>query len=131
MAQNYSAVLWNGFKKSYDKWMLIAIIFLVACLVVMQLIFRPNITIETLILRTSSISAFAILHFILIIGPLCRLNPKFLPLLYNRRHLGVTMFIFAGIHGIFGIVQFHSLGDIHPLLSIFKSNVKYGEIKNL
>ena len=32
---------------------------------------------------------------ILSIGPLARLDRRFLPLLYNRRHLGVTMFVLA------------------------------------
>jgi len=36
-----------------------------------------------------------LLHIILSIGPLCRLDSRFLPLLYNRRHLGVTMFLLS------------------------------------
>ena len=38
------------------------------------------------------------------------------------------MFVIAAVHSVFGIIQFHSLGDVHPLLSIFKSNLKYREI---
>ncbi|MBA4057232.1 MAG: (2Fe-2S)-binding protein, partial [Marivirga sp.] len=65
---------------------------------------------------------------ILAIGPLARLNSVFLPLLYNRRHLGVTMFFIGAIHGIFSIIQFHSLGNINPILSVFQSNVHYNSI---
>ena len=38
------------------------------------------------------------------------------------------MFIFAAIHGIFSIIQFHALGNINPLASVFLSNTKYAEI---
>jgi sulfoxide reductase heme-binding subunit YedZ len=69
-----------------------------------------------------------LLHLILMIGPLTRLNTVFLPLLYNRRHLGVTMFCMAAVHGILSIVQFHSLGNISPILSVFLSNTHYGSL---
>ena len=39
--------------------------------------------------RASAPRALLLLHVILCIGPLCRLDRRFLPLLYNRRHLGV------------------------------------------
>ena len=65
---------------------------------------------------------------ILAIGPLARLDRRFLPLLYNRRHLGVTMFIVALGHAVFGIVQFHALGDVNPLVSLLVSNTRYESV---
>jgi hypothetical protein len=47
----------------------------------------PYATAKTLIIRAAGSAAFLLLHIVLCIGPLCRLDPKFLPLLYNRRHL--------------------------------------------
>ncbi len=79
----------------------------------------PYATAETLILRGCAVSAFLLLHVILCIGPLARLDARFLPLLYNRRHLGVTMFLLALVHGVFSVVQFHALGDENPLVSVF------------
>ena len=38
------------------------------------------------------------------------------------------MFLLALIHGVFAIIQFHSLGDTNAFLSIFTSNQKYNEI---
>ncbi len=66
----------------------------------------------------------------LCIGPLCRLDSRFLPLLYNRRHLGVVTFLLGLIHGTFGIVQFHSLGDKNPLVSLFISNQDFASLRN-
>lgn len=125
MSNTYTFISWNPFKKSYDKIMLLGIGLIVISFVGLQLTFDSQITLETLIIRTTSLTAIFLLHFILIIGPLCRLNKSFLPLLYNRRHLGVTMFLFAAIHSIFSIIQFHALGDINPLASVFLSNIKY------
>jgi nitrite reductase/ring-hydroxylating ferredoxin subunit/DMSO/TMAO reductase YedYZ heme-binding membrane subunit len=69
-----------------------------------------------------------LLHIILSIGPLCRLNRRFLPLLYNRRHMGVTMFILALVHGTFSIIQFHALGNINPIVSVLVSNSQFSSL---
>ena len=77
------------------------------------------------LIRSTSTLALLLLHFILSIGPLCRINKKFLPLLYNRRHLGVTMFTIALVHGSFSIFQFHALGNTNPFVSLFTSNTAF------
>ena len=87
------------------------------------LVFNSETSIETLVIRTFGSLAIIMLHIILVIGPLARLNTNFIPLLYKRRHLGVSMFIAALIHGGFSIFQFHALGDVNPIYSIFTSNM--------
>jgi nitrite reductase/ring-hydroxylating ferredoxin subunit/DMSO/TMAO reductase YedYZ heme-binding membrane subunit len=128
MSVKYTSVLWNKQKKIYDRilWLGIGLFMLVD--VALQLVLNPDITAETLIIRASGLSAIILLHLILIIGPLCRINPSFLPLLYNRRHAGVSMFLLAAVHGIFSIIQFHALGDINAIASVFLSNQQYGSI---
>ncbi len=130
MSNTYSPVLWNRQKKIYDRVMLGLMAFYLIVFIGLQLVFYPQITIETLIIRATGTLAFLMLHIILCIGPLCRLNPLFLPLLYNRRHLGVTMFFIAFIHGIFNIIQFHALGNADPLVSLFTANTHYNSFVN-
>jgi len=77
---------------------------------------------ETLIIWSFGILALILLHIILSIGPLARLDKRFLILLYNRRHLGVTMFFVAFIHGLYNILNFHTLGNENPIRSLFVSN---------
>jgi nitrite reductase/ring-hydroxylating ferredoxin subunit/DMSO/TMAO reductase YedYZ heme-binding membrane subunit len=89
---------------------------------------NPTATAETLLIRAFGTGAFLLLNVVLCIGPLARLDPRFLPLLYNRRHLGVTTFLMALAHGGFGIFQFHSLGNVNPLVSLFISNPRYGSV---
>jgi nitrite reductase/ring-hydroxylating ferredoxin subunit/DMSO/TMAO reductase YedYZ heme-binding membrane subunit len=128
MSTSYQAVGWNRQKKIYD-WLIFG--FCVLYLLIfcgLTLLFNPQVTFETLLIRSSSTLAVLLLHIILSIGPLCRISKKFLPLLYNRRHLGVTMFCVALVHGGFGILQFHTLGNTGPLLSLFTSNTRYGSL---
>jgi sulfoxide reductase heme-binding subunit YedZ len=128
MAVSYQAVLWNKQKKVYDRLLWLGIFLIMACFAVFEFIFHPTITVETLIIRATAFTAIILLHIILMIGPLCRLDTRFLPLLYNRRHMGVSMFLIAAIHGIFSIIQFHMLGDTNALLSVFTSNQNYQAI---
>ncbi len=46
-------------------------------------------------------------------------------MLYNRRHLGVTMFCIAAVHGSFSLIQFHALGNVNPFISLFTSNTNF------
>lgn len=125
MSASYVAVGWNRQKKLYD-WLIAA--FCIGFLVLfatLNFVFVENITIETLIIRSFSSLALLLLHVILAIGPLTRLNKKFMPLLYNRRHLGVTMFTVALIHGAYSINWFHGASNTNPLVSLFISNTNY------
>jgi methionine sulfoxide reductase heme-binding subunit len=125
MSASYTAVGWNRQKKIYD-WLIALFCFLYLSLFIsFNLIFNEQVTFETLLLRSTSTLAVLLLHAILAIGPLCRLDKRFLPLLYNRRHLGVTMFTLALVHGSFAIFQFHALSNTNPFVSIFTSNTNY------
>lgn len=128
MSVSYSAVGWNRQKKIYD-WLIFA--FCISYLVIfisLNLLFNEQVTFETLLIRSTSTLAVLLLHVILSIGPLCRLNKKFLPLLYNRRHLGVTMFCISLVHGSFSLFQFHGLGNVNPFVSLFTSNTQFNSI---
>jgi len=128
MGASYQAVGWNRQKKLYD-WLIFGFCSLyLATFIVLTAVFNPDYTFETVLIRSTSTLALLLLHIILSIGPLARINKKFLPLLYNRRHLGVTMFTIAAIHGGFSIFQFHALGNVGPLVSLFTSNTAYGSL---
>jgi nitrite reductase/ring-hydroxylating ferredoxin subunit/DMSO/TMAO reductase YedYZ heme-binding membrane subunit len=126
MSVQYQAVGWNRQKRIYDITLAGSVAVYLAVFIGAGSVVHPNATAETLIIRAFGTAAFLLLNVILAIGPLCRLNPRFLPLLYNRRHLGVTAFVLALVHGGFSIFQFHALGDTNPLVSVFLSNPRYG-----
>lgn len=128
MSVNYRVIQWTRHKMVYDILILVLVISLLAISVAVSLSLYPEITVETMIIRSTALTAMILLHIILSIGPLARLHPAFLVLLYNRRHLGVTMFIVAAVHAVFSILQFHSLGNVNPIRSLFSSNVHYDSL---
>jgi sulfoxide reductase heme-binding subunit YedZ len=130
MGLDYQLVLWNTYKKTYDKIIVGSMLLYIILFAAITLIFNSDTSIETLVTRAFGSLAIIMLHIILVIGPLARLNTSFLPILYNRRHLGVSMFIAALIHGGFSIFQFHALGDVNPIYSVFTSNMDYGSLTN-
>ncbi|MFN7924375.1 MAG: ferric reductase-like transmembrane domain-containing protein [Bryobacteraceae bacterium] len=129
MSVQYKAVYWNREKKIYDAVLAGSVVWYLALFVGIGAIRDPNVTIETLLIRGFGTAALLLLHVILCIGPLARLDERFLPLLYNRRHLGVTMFLLALVHGVFSVVQFHALGDENPIVSVFTSNARYDSLR--
>ncbi|MBI4910778.1 MAG: ferric reductase-like transmembrane domain-containing protein [Acidobacteria bacterium] len=128
MSVQYQAVQWNPQKKAYDLTLLACVVLYLGLFVGVGAVIHPNATAETLLIRGLGTGAFLLLHVILSIGPLCRLDTRFLPLLYNRRHLGVTMFLLALAHGAFSLIQFHALGNVNPLESLFTSNTRYDSL---
>ncbi len=128
MSVQYQAVGWNRQKRIYDVVLAVSLVAYLALFVGVGSLIHAQATIETLLIRGFGTAALLLLHVVLAIGPLCRLQPRFLPLLYHRRHLGVATFILGLAHGAFAIVQFHALGNVNPLVSVFISNRNYGSL---
>lgn len=128
MSVQYGAISWNRQKKVYDIVLVSLLVLYIAVFVGVGAWLNPTATAETLLIRAFGTCAFLLLNVVLSIGPLARLDRRFLPLLYNRRHLGVTTFLLGLAHGGFGLVQFHALGNVNPLVSLFVSNPRYGSI---
>src|SRR5258705_99600 len=131
MGVNYIAVQWNRQKKLYDAVLVGGVAaYLVIFSVLTKLMF-PRVTDEIMLIRAFGSGAFVLLHIILCIGPRGRLNPRLLPLLYNRRHAGVTCFLLGLIHAVLVIVTYHAGSDTNPILSIFVSSPLNGSVSGV
>ncbi len=128
MSHTHRAVSWTPFKRAYDAVLALALAVFLALFVGLGSSFYPNATLETLLIRSLGLAALLLLHVTLAIGPLCRLSPRFLPLLYNRRHLGVATFLVALAHGGFALFQFHALGNANPLVSVLSANPRWDSL---
>src|SRR6185437_4214063 len=128
MSVQYGAISWNRQKRVYDVALVSLLALYIAVFVGLGAWWNPNATAETLLIRALGTAAFLLLNLVLCIGPLSRLDRRFLPLLYNRRHLGVATFLLGLAHGGFGLIQFHALGNVNPLVSLFISNPRYGSV---
>lgn len=118
MSSHFQAVNWNRQKYIYDGLATGGVLLFVTLFAGVTLAREPDVTAETILIRGLGLAAIVLLHLILCIGPLCRLDPRFLPLLYNRRHLGVLMCVLALGHAGFAVIQFHALGVQPALVSL-------------
>ena len=128
MSAGYRAVAWTPHKKLYDSILAGGVVLYLSLFVGVGLALDRETTIETQLIRGLGTCALLLLHVTLAIGPLARLDRRFLPLLYNRRHLGVATFLIGLAHGSFSIVQFHGGGDAHPLVSLLLANPRYDSV---
>ena len=134
MSHGYVPVQWNRNKIVYDicLWLGIAL-YLIVFMVISNVTHSGTEALSpmTLLIRAFGSLALILLVLILCIGPMARLNKRLLPLLYNRRHLGVSMFIVALVHGILVTIWYHGFGVINPIESIFTSPGSFKTISDV
>ena len=128
MSHQYAAIGWNAQKRAYDLVLAGGVTLYLAVFLGLSSWLQPTATAETLLIRGFGSCAFLLLNVVLCIGPLCRLDSRFLPLLYNRRHLGVTTFLLGLFHGALSLFQFHALGDSDPFVSLFTANRNFSSL---
>jgi nitrite reductase/ring-hydroxylating ferredoxin subunit/DMSO/TMAO reductase YedYZ heme-binding membrane subunit len=104
MSAGFRAVHWNGAKVRYDAIVLAALAaWIIGYHVVVGLARPPGDRLAWVDIRIHAFgtAAFLMVTAALAIGPLARLDPRFLPALHNRRHLGVLTFLTALLHALF------------------------------
>ncbi|MEM8835505.1 MAG: ferric reductase-like transmembrane domain-containing protein [Planctomycetota bacterium] len=121
MSLTYRAVNWNPHKKRYDLILTIGVLAYIVGFVVLGTALAPPdraVSPPILIMRAAGTCAIVLLHVILLIGPLARLDTRFAPLLYNRRHLGVTFFLVCFVHAFVAIGFYGAFGPRNPVLAV-------------
>jgi nitrite reductase/ring-hydroxylating ferredoxin subunit/DMSO/TMAO reductase YedYZ heme-binding membrane subunit len=101
MSVGFRAVQWNRAKLVYDGIVVAGALAAIVLWVILSFHWYPPKDLPEAIdawLRATGAAAFLMLTVILCIGPLARLSPRFLPLLYNRRHFGVLTFLVVVVH---------------------------------
>ncbi len=72
--------------------------------------------------------AFLLLTVILSIGPLVRLDPRFAPLLYNRRHLGVMTAAVAATHADAALDWYFSFSPYDRFEMLLRGNTSFQQV---
>ncbi len=124
-------VNWNRRKQIYDACVWAGIVaYLALFIAVSNALYTGADAISTPIvaMRALATCAFIMLTFILCIGPLARIDRRFLPLLYNRRHFGVSLFVVALLHAALAVYWYHSFGVVNPVVSVFISGGDYRSV---
>ena len=128
MSVRYTWVQWNKHKRVYDGVLLLGVVLFIAGYIAATVASTPEgqaVSPPILIIRATGACAIVMLHLILAIGPLARLYPnQFAPLLYNRRHLGVTMFVVALIHAGLQTLWYGGFGKVDPLTAMLSMNTR-------
>lgn len=131
MSAAYKTVGWNRTKLIYDAFLLLgAVAYILIFLRLAPMISDPLRSVDGAILKMRAFGslAFIMLTIILAIGPLARLDTRFMPLLYNRRHFGVLTAVIAMSHAIFVTDWYFAFSPTPKLLALFTSNTAFDRI---
>lgn len=131
MSHGYVGISWTPFKKRFDVWMLAGMAAYLVAFVLGSSLAAPvgeSFTPAQILIRATGTLALLQLCFLLCIGPLARLTPRFKPFLYNRRHLGVATFVVALVHSVVVVVWYHGFGELNPFVSLLVSNSRSGSL---
>ena len=130
MSARYKPVGWNRSKMLYDAALLAG----VAAYLLVYLWLGPRLQRVTLppdgptmAMKAYGSCAFLLLTLVLCIGPLARLDRRFLPLLYNRRHFGVMTCAVAFGHAAAVLDWYFAFSAVPPTLAVLGADAAYGQ----
>lgn len=133
MSVAYRPVGWNANKLFYDAAL--------ACVVCLYLVLfmhfaRSGSAVQpfddpTIEMRAFGTCAFLMLSVILCIGPLARLDDRFLPLLYNRRHFGVATCVVAFMHARHVLAWYFAFSSVDPYAALLSSNTSFSHVAGI
>jgi len=127
----YTPVQWNPNKWVYDAFLIAGAgiylwVFINAAPEALdhELAITPNINNA----RAFGSCAFLMLSVILCLGPLAKLDTRFLPLLYNRRHFGVLTSLVALTHLNFVLDWYYAFSPTPKLEGLLTANTSFDRL---
>ncbi len=131
MSLAYKPVLWNRNKLIYDAFLVVAVVAYLLLFIQIAPALSPSVAaIDPPILRMRAFGscAFLLLTIVLAIGPLARIDTRFLPLLYNRRHFGVITAVVAGTHAMAVLDWYFAFAPLSRVEGLLTANTSYGQV---
>ncbi|MEM9872025.1 MAG: Rieske 2Fe-2S domain-containing protein [Pseudomonadota bacterium] len=131
MSVKYTPVQWNANKWFYDAIMLVgvaAFLWIFLYLTPEALAHERPINPQIHNARAFGACAFVMLTVILCIGPLARLDKRFLPLLYNRRHFGVMTTFVALTHSGYILNWYFNFSSSDKVVGLLYANISFGQL---
>jgi len=132
MSARYEPVGWNLSKIIYDAVAIAAItLYLNVFLHVAPAFQTGSQSLDDYTLRMQAFGtcAFLLMSLILCIGPAARLDRRFLPLLYNRRHLGVMTAAIALAHAWNAVDWYFSYSPTPRFVMLLAGNTSFGQVQ--
>ncbi len=131
MSASYKPVIWNRTKIIYDGVLLAGIVIYILIFLNLGPMLSPALRdVDPPIQRMRAFGSLALLMLtiVLAIGPLARIDTRFMPLLYNRRHFGVLTAIIAATHAQYVLGWYFSFSPTPQLTALFTSNTSFTSI---
>jgi nitrite reductase/ring-hydroxylating ferredoxin subunit/DMSO/TMAO reductase YedYZ heme-binding membrane subunit len=131
MSERYVPVGWNVTKVVYDAVALgIVGVYIGVFLWVAPSFQHVTLPLDDYTMRMDAFGtcAFLLLSLILSIGPATRLDSRFLPLLYNRRHLGVIATAVATTHAYAALDWYFSYSPFNRWEMLLRGNTSFFQI---
>lgn len=128
MSAQYRPITWNANKLIYDAVLLAAVaIYILTFLRLAPQTLPAGTDVDFAHRRMAAFGscAFLMLSFILCIGPMARLDRRWLPLLYNRRHFGVLTCLVAIIHASHVLGWYYAYSEIDPYVALLAINTSF------
>lgn len=132
MSVRFVPVGWNRSKLVYDAVLLAAVFGYVYAYLVLSPAARSADTAldaQSLAIRGWGSCAFLLLTVTLAVGPLARLDRRFLPLLYNRRHLGVVTATVATAHAAHVLGWYFAFSPVPAWEALFAADASFGQVR--
>lgn len=123
MSVLYKPVGWTRYKMLFDAVLLAGV---ALYLLVYLRLGPPVLDGPTRLMDAYGTCAFVLLTLALCIGPLARLDARFLPLLYNRRHLGVITAVVATAHAQAVLGWYFAYSATPPWLALLTADTGSG-----
>ncbi len=130
MSARYVPVGWNASKLVYDAILLAVIgLYIGVFLWVAPRFQHVTLPLDDYSARMAAFGscAFCLLTAILCIGPAARLDRRFLPLLYNRRHFGVLTCAVALTHANAALEWYFSYSPKDPFVALLSGNTSFAQ----
>lgn len=124
MSARYTPVGWTPAKRAYDVVLGLGVAgYLLGFLKMAPMLGGEAAAMDgaSLAIKAYGSCALLLLSIALAIGPMARIDPRFLPLLYNRRHLGVVTFLVAASHAMAVIGWHFAYSATDPWVALLSS----------
>jgi nitrite reductase/ring-hydroxylating ferredoxin subunit/DMSO/TMAO reductase YedYZ heme-binding membrane subunit len=131
MSVKYIPVQWNNNKYLYDAVVLGFIALYIGIFLGLgqtHAEFSRPTDGQILRIRAFGSCAFIMLTIILCIGPLARLDKRYLPILYNRRHFGVMTAAVAFTHATYVLGWYYGFIPGNSYAALLGANTSYGQL---
>ncbi len=132
MSVRYQSIGWNRSKLVYDLVALAGVFLYLYGYLVLSPAARGAATAldaQSLAIKAWGSCAFVLLTVTLAIGPLARLDRRFLPLLYNRRHLGVITATVATAHAAQVFGWYLNFSPVPAWQALFVADASFGQVR--